>query len=198
VARWARASATPVHKADNRGVLRRIVQVDVLFVPLIEHLKRRRFLVQRIEGVGAHPQFFLHQTTDGLARRQNGRDIFARQHPQRIEPLRFKQTADGHLDRAIDPAQGQHFVLEQHTSRELRQQLTIEFQVFQIRERKVILFRQPLEDFGLALDVLDLVSFQLLSQSVRVHGRDLLVPDHGFEQLGHGFTHAHGSCLIPV
>ena len=131
-----------VDEADDRGVLRRAVQVGVLLAVLIHH-RKRRILPQRPQRVGPHAQPLLHLPLDGFARSQHRLEVQAGHGLERIQPLGGEQPAGGHFHAAVDSPQRQQLLLQQEPRGKQRQKLAIQLDILQRRVSEIIFLRQP-------------------------------------------------------
>ncbi len=101
-----------VHKADDRGVLLRGVEVSILIRMFVHHFERG--FAQCAQGVGAHPQALLHFALDGLAGCQHRLEVEAGQRFERIQSLGGEKPAGGHFNGAVDAFERKQFLFEQN------------------------------------------------------------------------------------
>ena len=138
-----------VDKTDDGGlVLLAGIEVGILRV-FIHHLDGF-LLVEGADGVGAHAEALFDFALDGFAGGEDRLEVQAGQRFQRVQSLRGKEAAGGHLHQAVHAAEWQQFLLQQNPGWKQREQLAIRFDLFQRCVVQAVFSGQPAQDFLLA------------------------------------------------
>ena len=170
-----------VNKPDDRRVLGGFVEVIVGATVLVDH-QQTGLVVERIDGIGTHPEPLLHFPLDHLGRGQHGTEPQARERLQSIEALGREEPASRDLDLIVDAPQREQFVAQQQASGKQREHLFVGLEFVERGVADAIFLREPPQD---ALFSERVGGTMLREKCARISGRELSGRDHAAEQFGH-------------
>ena len=174
-----------VDETDDRGVLGGLVEIGIgrPGATFIEHLQRG-FLVERVDGVGANAEPFLHFALDRLGWRQHGLQTQTGQRLQAIQPLGREQPAGRDLDLTIDPPERKQFVPQEQPGGKERQHLLVRLKFVEGNEAHAVFASEPAEHA--LLGQRGRASARQREEGTGVRDRELLRRDHAAEQFRQG------------
>ena len=102
-----------IDEADDGGVVFG-TGVEVVILGIFIHHRDGFFLVEGADGVSADAEALLHLALHGFGGGQHRLEIQAGEGFQGVKALGGKQAAGGDFHAAVDPLQGEDFLLQQN------------------------------------------------------------------------------------